>query len=250
LRKAFAVFPLFVDILIFSLRNRVAAAILAGNRLPNNDSLVPSRRKPMFSASVDIDRFLPAARDGCSEALGQILQAYRPYLLAIAAEAMDQGLQAKDGASDVVQETFLEAVRDFSRFHGVSGEQLRAWLRCLLVHRLSKRGRRFRKSRKRLIDRECRLQRLLSDDAEEFPLFALDPTPSENVVDQEQMDRLRLAIEQLPQDYRRVVQLRYQEGLTFEEVGERMGRTATAARLLWRRALERIKHDLGVEANG
>lgn len=204
----------------------------------------------MFSAPLDIDRVLPAARDGSSEALGQILQAYRPYLLAIAAEEMDVALQAKGGASDVVQETFLEAVRDFSHFHGVSSEQLRAWLRCLLVHRLAKRGRHFRKSRKRKIDRECRLQELLPDGAEDLPLFALDPTPSENVLDQEQMERLRRAIERLPADYRRVVQLRYQEGLPFEAVGERMGRTATAARLLWRRALERIKHVLGDGVDG
>jgi RNA polymerase sigma-70 factor (ECF subfamily) len=94
------------------------------------------------------------------------------------------------------------------------------------------------------------LQELLLDGAEDLPLFALDPTPSEKVVDQEQLERLSQAIEHLSEDYRRVVQLRYQEGLTFEAVGERMGRTATAVRLLWRRALERIKHDLGVEADG
>lgn len=204
----------------------------------------------MSTASVIFDRFLTAARDGSSEALGQILQAYRPYLLEIASQEMNEALQAKGGASDLVQETFLEAARDFPRFHGVSSAELCAWLRCLLVHRLAKQGRRFRKTRKRRIDRECRLQELLPDGAEDFPLFALDPTPSQNVVDQEQLERLRRAIERLPEDYRRVVQLRYQEGLTFEAVGERMGRTATAARLLWRRALERIKHVIGDEADG
>ena len=163
---------------------------------------------------------------------------------------MNEALQAKGAASDLVQETFLEAARDFSRFHGVSSAQLRAWLRCLLVHRLAKQGRRFRKTRKRGIDRECRLQELLPDDAEDFRCSPWTRRPAKRRLDEEQLERLRQAIEQLPEDYRRVVQLRYQEGLTFEAVGERMGRTATAARLLWRRAVERIKHILGVEADG
>lgn len=204
----------------------------------------------MFSATAEIDHFLPAARNGSSEALGHILQAYRPYLLAIASREMDEALQAKDGASDVVQETLLEAVRDFSHFHGVSSEQLCAWLRCLLVHRLSKRGRRFRKTQKRRIDHECRLDDLLSADQQELPLSAKDPTPSQNVTGEEQMERLTQAIAHLSEDYRVVLRLRYQEGLTFEEIGVRMGRTATATRLLWRRAVERIKHVLRVEADG
>jgi RNA polymerase sigma-70 factor (ECF subfamily) len=203
----------------------------------------------MISASVNIEQFLPAARSGSSEALGQILQAYRPYLLEIASREMDEALQAKGGASDLVQETFLEAVRDFSHFHGVSSAQLGAWLRCLLVHRLAKRGRRFRKTLKRKITQECRLEDLLCA-GQELPLSAHEPTPSQNVTEQEQLERLRQAIEQLPEDYRRVLRLRYQEGLTFEAIGAQMGRTATAARLLWRRAVERIKQVLRVEADG
>jgi RNA polymerase sigma-70 factor, ECF subfamily len=198
----------------------------------------------MPSPSVNVDQFVSAARDGSSEALGQILQAYRPYLLEIARREVEGALQAKGGASDLVQETFLEATRDFSHFHGDSSSQLRAWLRCLLVHRLSKQGRRFRQTRKRRIDRECRLDELGA------PLAADSPTPSQIVADEEQIEQLQLAIEQLPDDYRCVLDLRYQEGLTFEAIGPRMGRTANAVRLLWLRAVERIKHILRDEAHG
>jgi|SRR5579875_79553 RNA polymerase sigma-70 factor (ECF subfamily) len=198
----------------------------------------------MSSPSINVDVLLSPNRDNFSEKLGQILQAYRPYLLEIARRELDRTLQAKGAASDLVQETFLDATRHFSHFHGVSSAQLRAWLRCLLLHRLSKQRRRFCKTRKRGIDRECRLEEV------ETSLLAAGPTPSQVVSTGEQLQRLQQAIEALPEDYRLVLRLRYHEGLTFEAIGPRMGRTANAARLLWLRAVERIKQSLRTEADG
>lgn len=198
----------------------------------------------MSSPSIDLESLFSVPRDDSPEALGHILQSYRPYLMEIARREIDRALQAKGAASDLVQETFLEATRNFSRFHGVSSDQLRAWLRCLLVHRLSKQRRRYYKTRKRGIDRECSL------DEVETSLLSSSPTPSQVVSADEEMKRFHQAIAQLPEDYRRVLQLRYQEGLTFEAIGPRMGRTANAARLLWLRAVERIKQTLRVEVDG
>src|SRR5579875_1833398 len=187
----------------------------------------------MSSPSINVDVLLSPNRDNFSEKLGQILQAYRPYQLEIARREMDRALQAKGTASDLVQETFLDATRYFSRFHGVSSAQLRAWLRCLLLHRLSKQKRRFCGTVKRKIHREYPLEEVGA------ALLAPGPTPSQVVSADEQMERLRQMIKTLPEDYQFVLHLRYQEGLTFEAIGQRMGRTANAVRLLWLRAVER-----------
>ena len=48
----------------------------------------------------------------------------------------------------------------------------------------------------------------------------------------EQTHRLQAAIDRLPDDYRQVIALRYHEGLAFDEVGRRLGRSADAARML------------------
>jgi RNA polymerase sigma-70 factor (ECF subfamily) len=56
---------------------------------------------------------------------------------------------------------------------------------------------------------------------------------------------LQLALDHLPEDYRRVISLRYQEGRSFEEIGRLMQRTPNAVRLLWLRAIERVKLELG-----
>src|SRR5829696_9456278 len=97
---------------------------------------------------------LAAARGGSPEALGDALEACRAYLLKIAEADLDPALRAKGGASDLVQQTFLEAQRDFGRFAGGSEEELLAWLRQLLRNNLANFARDYRRTGKRRLDRE------------------------------------------------------------------------------------------------
>jgi RNA polymerase sigma-70 factor (ECF subfamily) len=194
---------------------------------------------------INIEQALSAARAGSREALGRALQAFRPYLLEIAREEIDTALQAKGGASDLVQETFLEASRTFPRFEGSSGPELRAWLRCLLRRHVAKHGRRFRQTRKRWVGCEQALETSPNRAAPEDALDADVQTPSAVVAADEELTLLHQALERLPSDYQRVIHLRYKEGRSFEEIGLRMNRTANAARLLWLRAVERVKQELG-----
>src|SRR5689334_6052327 len=161
---------------------------------------------------------LRAARSGSREALGLALDQCRRYLLAVAREALEPGLRAKGGASDLVQETFLEAQRQFPRFEGATAAQLRAWLRCLLLHRAAKLGRRYRGTRKRQLSREIPLAGSGAAPALPIEVAAGGPSPSVQVMADEQLQRLQTAIGRLPPDYRQVMALRYHEGLAFDEV--------------------------------
>jgi RNA polymerase sigma-70 factor (ECF subfamily) len=171
------------------------------------------------------------------------LEACRLYLLGIARHEVTPALQVKGGASDLVQETFLEAHRAFGRFHGDSEAELRAWLRRLLLHHAAKLGRRYRTT-KRLLTREKALRGPHLLRGQEDCLRTDLPSPSAQLMQQEQAQALQRALERLPADYRRVIALRYQEGRSFEEIGGLMNRSPNAARLLWLRAIERIKLDL------
>jgi RNA polymerase sigma-70 factor (ECF subfamily) len=102
--------------------------------------------------------WLSAARAGSREALGRALEACRRYLLHIAQQEVTPALQVKGSASDLVQETFLEAHRAFEHFHGGSEAELRAWLRRLLLHHAAKLGRRYRSTQKRRLSRETALE--------------------------------------------------------------------------------------------
>ena len=63
-------------------------------------------------------------------------------------------LRRKVDASDLVQETMLEAYRDFDRFDGHSEQQWLAWLRKILDHNAADFVRRYGGTAKRAAGRE------------------------------------------------------------------------------------------------
>jgi RNA polymerase sigma-70 factor (ECF subfamily) len=166
---------------------------------------------------------------------GRLLEWCRPYLLAVANDELAADLQAKLGASDLVQETFLQAHRDFQQFRGHTDHELRGWLRAILHHNLGMVGRHYREFDKRDLRREC----ALSDDSANEPSPALiDPsTPSAHLQAQEKDEALVQAMTRLPETYRQVVQWRNYDRCSHEEIGRRLDRSPEAARQLWRRAI-------------
>jgi RNA polymerase sigma-70 factor, ECF subfamily len=189
-------------------------------------------------------RELAAARAGSNEALGRLLEAHRTYLLLVAGRELDSELRAKGGASDLVQETFMEAQRDLWRFQGSTEQEFRAWLRQLLRHNLSNFARRYRDTVKRRLVREVSL----NGDDSRVPLANLiadGPRPQERALSDERAFLVRNAVDRLPEEYRQVLLLRCRDGCSFDEIGGLMRRTANAAQKLWVRALERLQRELG-----
>lgn len=191
----------------------------------------------------EVARELAAARAGSREALGAALEACRAYLLLIARRELDPELRAKGGSSDLVQETFLEAQRDFGQFQGRTEDELRAWLRRLLVNNVSNFTRRFRAA-KRQASAEVSLNAAPSSADWADGLVAGAPSPADQTLAQERDEAVRAALARLPEDYRRVLALRYEERSSFEEVGRRLGRSPNAAQKLFARALERLQQEL------
>ncbi len=190
---------------------------------------------------------LAAARSGSREALGQALEACRGYLLLIAQQELNPDLRAKAGASDLVQETFLEAQKDFAQFHGKSEEELRAWLRQLLLNNVANFTRRYRATGKREIAREVTVEGGGSSADRAGGLTADALSPSGLAMEHEQAQALREALEKLPEDYRRVILLRHQEQRPFEQIAQLMDRSASAARTLWSRAIRRLRQEMEAE---
>ena len=198
----------------------------------------------MPKADHDAGEWLAQAQAGSLEALGHALEACRSYLLLVADRELSPDLKAKGGASDLVQETFIEAHKDFGRFQGKSDAEFLAWLRCLLQHRLANFARRYRKTQKRGLAREVALA---AGDASVSGLDNLPgdiPTPSREAMARERVEALERVLARLPADYRQVIALRYQDELSFEEIGKLMERSAEAVRKLWWRALGRLRDEL------
>ena len=188
---------------------------------------------------------LAAARNGSQSALGELLETYRNYLLLIAEQELDPRLRAKGGASDLVQETFLEAQRDFPNFQGDSEQELLAWLRHLLHNNLINFARRYRATEKRQVDREVPLEAGSSSRLKRDWLVADVPSPAEQLIAAEEHRRVLEALDRLPEEYRTALLLRCREGCSFEEISRRLDKTPNAAQKLWARALERLREVLG-----
>ena len=148
----------------------------------------------------EADRLLAAARAGSREALGWSMEAHRHYLLAVAERQLDPDLRAKGGASDLVQETFLEAQRDFARFQGSSPDELRAWLRQVLLHNVGAFTHRFRGTTKRAVGREVALAAGGSSADLGPDLAGSTLTPSGVAIEHEQAVALRRALDRLPEE--------------------------------------------------
>jgi RNA polymerase sigma-70 factor (ECF subfamily) len=177
------------------------------------------------------------ARTGDPAALGQVLEGYRDYLRLLARGGVGQELRVRLDPSDLVQETLLEAQRDFGQFAGSSEGQLAAWLRRILARNLADQVK-HHQSQKRDVGRQRPLEALI-DQAHEA-LAAPLSTPSQHAARQEQAVIMAQTIADLPADYQEVIVLRHLEGRSFEEVAATMNRTAGAARMLWMRAIERL----------
>lgn len=166
---------------------------------------------------------------------GVVLEACRQFLLGIANDELPPELRAKGGASDLVQEALAEAHLNRGQFYGQSFGDLRAWLRGILLNQLRMFRRRFTATEARDIGREVPLVTVLS------LLPATGPNPADELVCQEDRDRLSMAIEKLPEKMREVVHLRHQKQLYFDEIGHRLQRSEVAAYQLYRRAVVRLR---------
>jgi RNA polymerase sigma-70 factor, ECF subfamily len=201
-----------------------------------------------MSESVDLDpeQLLQRAKVGDLPALGPLLERYRAYLTVLARVQIGRRLQGKADASDVVQEAFLGAYRDFPQFRGATEKEFLAWLRQVLASLLANLVRHYQGTQRRDIrlERQLAVELEQSSQALDRGLAAPQSSPSEQAARREQSVLLAEALARLPDDLRDLLILRHLEGLTFPEVAERLGRTLDSVKKQWPRALASLRRSL------
>lgn len=196
------------------------------------------------ASSLSDDLFrnrLQRAREGSGQAIGELIESCRDYLLLVANQELGDQLRRKLGASDAVQETFVAAHQRFDQFRGATAEELVGWLRTILRNQLLMAHRHFSAAK-----RDVRREQTASNSPN--PVVDQRPTPHHRAVDAENGLRLRNALSHLSADRRQVILLRNWEQLPFSCVGERLGRSEEAARKLWSRAMKDLKRQLSNES--
>jgi RNA polymerase sigma-70 factor (ECF subfamily) len=199
-----------------------------------------------MDANGQLEQLLAQARQGDRDSLGTLLELYRNYLYLLARTQVDLHVQGRTSASDLVQETYLQACSHFQQFRGNTEKELLGWLRRILVNSLGRLVEKQLRAQKRDARREVSLERRLdmmerSSANLEAALVSQCSSPSAQAQRRELAAFVADQLARLPAPYRDVIILRNLEGLPFDEVARRMDRTPGAARILWLRALDQLR---------
>jgi RNA polymerase sigma-70 factor (ECF subfamily) len=181
------------------------------------------------------------------------LEEFRSYLGLLARAELHQAVRRRIDASDVVQETLLEAHRDRAGFRGETPAEQAAWLRRMLANNLANALRDARRL-KRDPARERSLDEPVDRDALDRSelrmkgwLASEGTTPPEAAERGERILALARSLEGLPPDQQEAVTLRYLRGLSLAEIADRMERTEASVAGLLHRGLRDLRGRLGTE---
>ena len=181
-----------------------------------------------------LSTIIGAARDGGAEALSRLLKVAHVYCGLLAVKEVSAALGRKFDESDIRQECLLDVVLGIHLFRGGSREFL-CWLRQIVRTNAIDQQRRHK--------RAAKIEVVHDLDLHDFPALS-DADP---LLLREQRALCEQAMNKLTGDQQAVLHLRVWEGLKWEEIGQRMNRSADAARLLFLRAIDAVRADLTEE---
>jgi RNA polymerase sigma-70 factor, ECF subfamily len=194
----------------------------------------------------DINRLLAEARSGSPSARNELFTHFQKYLAFLAQEYQNTELAAKVGASDIIQQTLLQATSELAEFRGTTAEQFRGWLRQILVNEARSINRHFGAQR-RAAGAECSLQPGGSNLDHDPPDGQL--TPSSEAMARERAAAVHISLEKLPPEMRQVIRLRNWDMLPFSEIGKQMHLPTSSAAKLWYRAVIELQRIHGEPTN-
>ena len=193
-----------------------------------------------------LEELLARAREGDEQALSELLGEHTERLLeSIRAELGDRIRQRLE-SQDVMQQVYLDALRNIATFRDLGKDSFFRWLRRIAVNRICDVDRKAFRTLKR--GKEVRAGDLGRDQSmmRLFDVLGTSATsPSMAATATERIRRLQAALEQLSEDHREVIQLRYLNQLNVAETAAKMDRSERAVRSLCVRALIRLRELLG-----
>ena len=179
------------------------------------------------------------AKDGDQTALNQLCRVYAARVLWLVRLRMGKELRSKLESMDLVQEVLISALGDLGDFtYRTEGDFVR-WLSRVTENRLRDNLDKLH-AVKRDIRKEVRLNshRIATEDSFVAAAEPIDTTtPSAIMSKSEEFDKLAKAIDTLKPEYREVIVLTKIEGLSYRKIGDKLGKSADAIRMLVSRAM-------------
>lgn len=160
---------------------------------------------------------------------GALINQFREHLEKLARKKLAGNVCSQMDESDFVQRTMIQADRALNQCRANNEEEFKAWLRQILNREILNQYRYLRRA-KRDIRREQGIESPLVDDRD----------PSDRITRNEEKAILMNAISTLTPNHQTVIQKRYQEGLSLDEIGKQMKKSPAAVRMQWNRAVKQL----------
>lgn len=179
------------------------------------------------------------------------LERFRDYLCLLARVELGPRIQGKVDASDIVQETLLEAHRAQEQFRGTTDPEKAAWLRQILARNIADEARKYSRS-KRAVSMERSLQASIDDSSHRLErlLTADQSSPSQKMIRNDQALQLARALSAIPEEQRIAIELHHLKGLKTSEVARQLGKSHASVAGLLRRGLKNLRELLQENSHG
>lgn len=176
------------------------------------------------------EQLVKRAQKGDQEAFAELCRTLRDPLLATIRGRMGSAARAAIDPEDMLQATFVRAVRSVPRFEWRGEGSFRRWLQSIATH---------------VVLDAIRLQGRIGVLKIDRDVATDGTSPSQALRRRERLDRLQRSMQALSPDYRTVLKLSRMEGLPVKEIAARMGRSESAVKNLLLRATRQLKQSFG-----
>lgn len=175
---------------------------------------------------------LRKAKSGDRTALDRLCERYRPRLVRWAAGRLSSKARSGLDTDDLVQEALLATVEKLDSFEPRHGGALQAYLYKALRHRL--------------YDASARARSRLREAPTGSDPADSSPSPLEQLIGREALNRYESALERLAEDDRAAIVMKIEWGFSHGEIAAELGKPSPdAARMTVNRALVRLAREMG-----
>jgi len=174
------------------------------------------------------------AHSGDGRALDELCARYLPRLQRWAHGRLPSWARGSLDTHDLVQDTFAQVIKRIEEFEPRHEGAFQAYLRQTLLNRVR--------------DQIRRAQRKLPAEPLDSAEPALDPSPLEEAIGREALERYESALERLKPEDREAIIARIEMGYTHAEVADALGKPSpAAAQMAVNRALVRLAKEMSRE---
>ena len=176
---------------------------------------------------------LKRLHDGDRAAMAELYDRYFDRVYSLVFNQVDRN---REVAEDIVQDTFLAALKSAKGFKGRSSAY--TWLCSIAYHKVADHYRRQSRERKRMVSGVD----VDTVDASENP--GTQPQPDSMIESAETRQVVNEALAKLPWDYRQVLILKYVEEMSVQEIGQIMDRSPKSIEGLLTRSRKALQTQL------